>query len=125
MGPTRNTVQRDIILKTVNSMHNHPTAEDVYNAVICVDPHISKGTVYRNLALLSAAGQIRKIAMPGTDPDRYDFNLSQHYHAVCRKCGRIIDVYGRGGKPDVQFSEDFMIEDIDLVFSGLCANCCN
>ena len=125
MKATRNTVQRELILNTVRSMTSHPSAEEVYDSVALKDCHISKGTVYRNLALLSDMGEIRKIPMPGTCPDRYDFNLLQHYHAVCRKCGRIIDVYGREGKPDVQFSEDFMIEDIDLVFSGLCANCCN
>ncbi len=124
MTNTRNTVQRELILTTVRSMDCHPTAEEVYDRVAAVDGHISKGTVYRNLALLSSMGRIRKVCMPGTSPDRYDFNLEPHYHAICRKCGKIVDVGCTLQEKCIYFHEPFMVEDVDLVFSGLCGDCC-
>lgn len=123
MAVTRNTVQREIVLSTVLSMCNHPSAEEVYDSVSKVDSHISKGTVYRNLALLSLAGKIRKIAMPGTLADRYDFNLKPHFHAVCRKCGKIIDVCCKERAEGFSFSEPFKVEGMELVLSGLCSEC--
>ena len=85
MAITRNTMQRQVILDSVRSMHTHPSAEEVYDVVVEKDSRISKGTVYMNLGLLSQTGQIRKIPMPGTLADRNDFNLAPHHHAICRK----------------------------------------
>ena len=123
MKATRNTVQRELILNTVRSMTSHPSAEEVYDIVAIKDCHISKGTVYRNLAILSDMGEIRKIPMPGTLADRYDFNLSPHHHAICRKCGKIVDVYAQDMARQVRFDEDFSVEQVDLVFTGLCSDC--
>ena len=58
----RNTIQRQLVLDTVRSMHNHPDAEQVYSEIVKEHPHISKATVYRNLNLLSEQGQIKKVA---------------------------------------------------------------
>lgn len=123
MKATRNTVQRELILNTVRSMTSHPSAEEVYDIVAIKDCHISKGTVYRNLALLSDMGEIRKIPMPGTSPDRYDFNLSPHYHAICRKCGKIVDVYTDLDEKNILLYSNFKVENVDIVVSGLCEDC--
>ena len=123
MKATRNTVQRELILNTVRSMTSHPSAEEVYDIVAIKDCHISKGTVYRNLAILSDMGEIRKIPMPGTCPDRYDFNLSPHYHAICRKCGKIVDVYTDLDEKNILLYSNFKVENVDIVVSGLCEDC--
>ncbi len=123
MKATRNTVQRELILNTVRSMTSHPSAEEVYASVVSHDSRISKGTVYRNLALLSDMGEIRKIPMPGICPDRYDFNLLPHYHAVCRKCGKIVDVHADLDEKKAFLSGKFKIESVDIVISGLCEDC--
>ena len=123
MKATRNTVQRELILNTVRSMTSHPSAEEVYDIVAIKDCHISKGTVYRNLAILSDMGEIRKIPMPGTSPDRYDFNLSPHYHAICRKCGKIVDVYTDLDEKNILLYSNFKVENVDIVVSGLCEDC--
>ena len=46
---TRNTVQRQIVLQAVRSLHDHPTADSVYAVIAAEHPSISKATVYRNL----------------------------------------------------------------------------
>ena len=55
---TRNTVQRQIVLQAVRSLHDHPTADSVYAVVAAEHPSISKATVYRNLNQLALQGEI-------------------------------------------------------------------
>ena len=42
---TRNTLQKDIILRAVNKLRDHPTADMVYEEVVREYPRISKATV--------------------------------------------------------------------------------
>ena len=56
----RNSKQRQLILDTLRSVHNHPTAEDVFQMVREKNPTISLGTVYRNLNLLVDNGDMQK-----------------------------------------------------------------
>lgn len=53
----RNTKQRKLVLDAVRQSYNHPTADEIYNAVREQDDKISRGTVYRNLNLLADAGR--------------------------------------------------------------------
>lgn len=61
----RNTKQRKLVLDAVRQSYNHPTADEIYNAVRAQDDKISRGTVYRNLNLLADAGEILSIKTPG------------------------------------------------------------
>ena len=61
----RNTKQRKLVLDAVRQSYNHPTADEIYNAVREQDDKISRGTVYRNLNLLADAGEILSIKTPG------------------------------------------------------------
>lgn len=60
----RNTKQRKLVLDAVRQSYNHPTADEIYNAVREQDDKISRGTVYRNLNLLADAGEILSIKTP-------------------------------------------------------------
>ncbi len=83
--------QRESILRYLRSTDSHPTAEAVYQKILPENPNISLATVYRNLTLLAEIGEIQKITMLD-GPDRYDGNISPHYHFVCRECGAILDL---------------------------------
>ena len=62
----RNTRQRRLVLDAVRALHNgHPTADDVFVEVRRHDGRISRGTVYRNLSLLSDEGMIQQLKTPG------------------------------------------------------------
>ena len=121
----RNTIQRTLVLETVNRLQSHATAEEVYQAIAQEHPHISKGTVYRNLNQLAEEGQIQKLEMP-EGPDRFDHLLHPHYHAKCSRCGRVLDVemdYLKDLAHQVKDSHGFAIEGHNLVFTGLCSRC--
>ncbi|MFT3950443.1 MAG: transcriptional repressor [Oscillospiraceae bacterium] len=121
----RNTVQREIILQTVRSLHNHPTAEALYRRVAESHPHISRATVYRNLKTLSDAGLVNHVRMYD-GADRYDFQTHQHYHFQCERCGGVFDI---DVKPDADFTAaiadtaGFEIHACQTVFSGFCPDC--
>ena len=120
--------QREEIIKVVKDLYTHPTAEDIYMIVKAKDPSISRSTVYRNLGGLVDDGQINKIAM-AVGPDRYDYHREAHNHAICVKCGKVID-----------FDYDFNINEIKkrildqtgieiagngIALEGLCDSCKN
>ena len=74
----RNTRQRKLVLDAVRQSYNHPTADEIYNAVREQDDKISRGTVYRNLNLLADAGEILSIKTPGGS--RFDRTIEPHAH---------------------------------------------
>ncbi len=121
----RNTIQRKLVLDAVREL-NHPDAEQVYARIVKEHPHISKATVYRNLNLLAAQNDIRKIET-GEGPDRFDCRLPEHYHLRCRVCGKLIDA--DLPVPDYTDEADrrdgFTIERLNLEFIGICSECKN
>ena len=42
--------QRELVLEAVKSVKTHPTADMVYDSLREENPHLSLGTVYRNLS---------------------------------------------------------------------------
>lgn len=125
MNVKRNTIQRALVLDAVNRLKCHATADDVYHMVISEHPHISKGTVYRNLKILSEGGEIQRLEVPG-GADRFDHRCHNHYHARCLGCGRVFDVE----MEDIEDLESkiydvhgFTICGHDLMFKGLCPEC--
>ena len=119
----RNTKQRQIVLNAVRSRCDHPTAEQIYAQVKEIDPKISLGTVYRNLALLAEEGQILSIKL--SDADRFDLTVKGHDHFICLECGGVFDMIGKYDLiPDNTSTEDgFLISSHQTIIKGLCPNC--
>ena len=121
----RNTVQRSLVLEAVRGLRCHATAEEIYDMIVKKHPSISRGTVYRNLILLSDIGEIRKMAMPN-GADRYDHLCYEHYHARCVKCGRVFDVemeYIVDLENNIQDTHGFKFTGHDVIFRGICQEC--
>lgn len=103
---------------------SHPTADAIYHVVKAELPHISLGTVYRNLKLLSHAGHILEIEIAG-GPNRYDFRTEHHYHFHCEGCGRVIDVdlpYQHHIDEDLS-AMGFAVSRHAIQFYGRCSDC--
>ncbi len=120
--------QREEIIKVVNELYTHPTAEEIYMIVKAKDPGVSRSTVYRNLGELVENNVINKISML-VGPDRYDAIKEVHNHAICTKCGKVFD-----------FEYDFEYEKIrnaiekqtgveisnkGIALDGICSSCKN
>lgn len=117
--------QREAILRYLKGRTDHPNAEQIYTHLRREDPKLSLGTVYRNLALLEATGQIRQVSI-GTGPDHYEEAREAHSHFLCTKCGRILDVDFRLSPEMTAYAcerADGTIEDADIRFYGICGEC--
>lgn len=125
MKELRNTKQREEVLHSVKALCNHPSAEEVYAHVRTNNPNISKGTVYRNLNLLTDLNEISKVEMPGNEPDRFDVRTDNHHHAFCRICKKLYDF-----ELDEDLSikghivdKEFLSEKSQLILTGICQDC--
>ena len=80
--------------------------------------------VYRNLALLSELGEIKKLTT-GDGADHFDGNVSPHQHVICKKCHRILDLELNNQDYMRQASSQFSgeIESCTSYFYGTCADC--
>ena len=120
-----NTIQRSLVLDSVNRLKSHATADEVYAEVAATHPNISKATVYRNLNLLSEMGMIRKLEIPG-GADRFDHICKEHCHVKCEKCGRVFDIeipYIDGLDNRVENRNGFELTGYDILFRGICPGC--
>ena len=124
-GGIRMTPQRYAILQYLMESHDHPTADDIYRALSPQYPSLSVATVYNNLKVFIDAGLVRELTY-GDDSSRFDADLSDHYHAICTKCGTMVDFE----HPPIKDVEEAAAVSTGLsVFGhrmevyGLCATC--
>ncbi len=91
MQRIKRSKQRQTIYRVLKGTRTHPTAEWVYERVREEMPHISLGTVYRNLKILKQQGKILELDF-GEGVSRYDAFVTTHYHFVCERCGLVKDL---------------------------------
>ena len=91
MAARKYSRQRESIKDFLATRKDHPTADMVYQNVRRQNPNISLGTVYRNLTLLAESGEINRLNM-GDGVDHFDADTSPHYHLLCTKCGKVVDL---------------------------------
>jgi len=121
---TRMTKQRMIIMDELRKTRSHPTADEIYSRVRARLPRISLGTVYRNLDIFAAAGDILKLDSVGSTR-RFDAFTDPHQHIRCIECGRVGDVEPFQ-YPDVFRSlcvPEFTITSVRIDFDGVCDAC--
>lgn len=121
----RNTIQKELVREAVFQMRSHVTADEVYEYIKNEHPSIGKGTVYRNLGILSEEGQIRRVEIPN-GPDRFDFTLKDHYHVRCVKCGTVKDVdmdIIDNLQKRIHDNHGMRFLDYDILFKGICEEC--
>lgn len=103
----------------------HPTADTVYNLLKDDNPHLSLGTVYRNLNLLVETGSLIKLNVP-SGCDRFDATTAPHFHLICENCGEVFDAKQDMFKKIeklISVETGFMPSDESLVINGMCTKC--
>lgn len=122
---TRMTKQRQVILEELSCVCSHPTADEVYSMVRERIPHISLGTVYRNLDLLVESKQILKLESAGSTR-RYDANITPHSHVRCISCGSICDISTVDvpvAMPINVLENGYTVLNVRVEYDGLCPKC--
>lgn len=119
------TKQRQAVLRVIRAADEHLTANEVFEDARHLLPGISFATVYNSLRYLKQEGLIGEVSF-GNDASRYDRNLTRHDHAICRECGKLVDlelsIPGGLIKEAAKLSR-FEAESIELTLHGLCPEC--
>lgn len=117
----RNTWQKQAVYEALCAL-DHPTATEVYDKVRMSYPGVSRGTVFRVLGGFARGGKVRKLQLSDSDV-RFDFRTEPHYHARCRNCGAVCDVFLTIPAVPHTLSDGFEIDGYELEFFGLCRDC--
>ena len=119
------TPQRQAVLRVITESAEHPTANEIFEAARRQLPSISFATVYNSLKYLKAAGLIREINF-GKGSSRYDRETARHDHAVCSRCGKLVD-FDLAETPRLIRAaarrSRFKPESIHLTLVGVCPGC--
>ena len=117
------TPQRLAIIKYLDGNKQHPSAEEIYEALSDNFPTMSVATVYNVLEFLKRTNRVKEIHI---DPEkrRFDPDTTEHHHAICIKCKKVFDIYQKIELPDLyQYLPDFDILDAQLTIHVLCPEC--
>lgn len=117
--------QRESIKIGLEKFCIHPSAEELYMNLKPNNPNLSLATVYRNLNQLAKTGEIKKIeGLSGQI--HYDHNTEEHFHMICMKCDRIIDLQSSMAeslKKELKSQEEFEVLTYDILVKGICKKC--
>ena len=120
----RHTRQLEAIWEAIKDETSHPTADQIYEKVRSVIPHISMGTVYRNLQKLVAEEKLQVLTLGRMQ--RFDPTVQRHEHFICEKCARVYDVFVESREniltPPLPH-EGFTVTSHQLALYGICKNC--
>lgn len=118
------TPQRQMIYAHLLGRYDHPNAEMVYQALKPENPHLSKMTVYNVLSALVEHRLVERVHIEN-DEMRYDADMSFHAHFRCRKCEKIFNVFpeARHLQSYIKLPAGCSVEDEQLVYYGVCAEC--
>lgn len=121
------TKQREVVLQVIRDAEEHLTANEVFDHAKQLLPGISFATVYNSLRYLKEAGHIAEISF-GNGASRFDSMTSRHDHAICTKCGKLVDMELDLPAELVRMAAEyskFKPESVELTLRGLCPNCSN
>lgn len=79
------------VLAALREAACHPTAAQLYEAVRLRYPSMGRATVYRALQRLEAAGLAVEAGRDSLGR-HYDARTERHDHAICTRCGRVLDL---------------------------------
>jgi Fur family peroxide stress response transcriptional regulator len=117
------TPQRIAILDYLDGNEQHPSADDIYQAVSRNFPTMSFSTVYTTLAALKEKGVLVELTLdPGKK--RYDPDTENHSHMICVSCRRIVDISGEHRLDLAESAKhDFSVIRSYIEVHGLCPEC--
>lgn len=122
LGLTR---QREAVLRVIRESNIHLTASEVFAAAKQMLPTISFATVYNSLRYLKESGHIAEIQF-GNGASRFDRITHRHDHALCTRCGKLVDIeidMPAGLVEQAEQESDFEAISVELTLRGICPEC--
>jgi Fur family ferric uptake transcriptional regulator len=89
---SRITQARRIVFEHVFARHDHFRADDLAAELASGPNHVSRGTVYRTLDLMTEAGLVQKIRDQDVHAHyEHIFGHGRHHHLICEDTGEFIE----------------------------------
>ena len=111
--------QRELIARNLKNRSDHPSADMVYASVREQMPHISLGTVYRNLKDMTACGEAISFMVDGKE--HFDGRNTPHIHLCCSRCGSIVERLVIPEELQLLAGDSFKVENV--ILQGICESC--
>lgn len=123
----RNTVERFFVLEEIYSLAMPVDVETLHKLVCEEFGAVSLTTVYNSLDLFIETGLVRRIELVSGGMQFYERKLGQvpRGFVICRECGKLKAVTIENSIAEVtgKLPHRFVLEDVTLVASGICASC--
>lgn len=122
LGLTR---QREVVLEVIRNAPEHMTANEVFSKAKAKVTSISFATVYNSLRYLKEAGLIAEIQF-GNGASRFDRMTSRHDHAICTRCGMLVDIQIDHPQDLLERAatlSNFKPEALEFTLRGVCPEC--
>ena len=118
------SVQRLAVMEYLMMHHTHPTADEIYSALIQKIPTLSKTTVYNTLKLFVEHGAVRMLTIDEKNA-MFDADTSSHAHFLCTCCNKVYDLSLNASKLHrcVVIPENFNVEEVSVYVRGICKAC--
>ncbi len=119
------TKQRQSVLRVIRESDKHMSANEVFEDARRLLPGISFATVYNSLRYLKTEGLIGEIRF-GADATLYDRKLTRHDHAICTRCGTLVDIEMEHPQELVELAAGivrFKPESLEFTLRGICSDC--
>ncbi|MEW6573551.1 MAG: Fur family transcriptional regulator [Bacillota bacterium] len=84
------TAERKAVIEAICSLHDHFSAEELFDRIKARGGKASRASVYRALELLVESDLLRKLDL-GVNRNYYERHFETHHHLVCTSCGRVIE----------------------------------
>jgi Fur family peroxide stress response transcriptional regulator len=113
-----------IIDMMIEKGHLHPSAGLVFEEARKKLSGLSLSTVYATLQEFYGRGIFKKLEFDRME-NRFDRNVNEHLHLICRKCGNILDfpLPDRLDNSELERISGFKITDSRLEYYGICGEC--
>jgi len=123
----RVTRARAEVFARVMKRHDHFRADELVAECARSRERVSRGTVYRTLALMEEAGFVHTVR-DGEAHRHYEhvYGHTRHDHMVCRRCGRFVEFENAAIGEAIERScraLQFEADERRLVVFGVCAGC--
>jgi len=122
----RLTPQRLAICQLLAESDEHPTAQDIFEALKPRFPSLSLATVYNTLETLVSLGVVHALGQAGDAKMHYDGDTEPHVNLVCISCHSIIDLpsqYVAALQDEVHTNSGYHLIGASVMYYGLCPKC--
>ncbi|WP_067932341.1 Fur family transcriptional regulator [Alicyclobacillus kakegawensis] len=118
------TAPRRAVLEVIRQSREHPTANDIMDALAQRGERYAYATIYNSLRYLADHGLIRELNI-GNGITRYDGRMEEHQHVVCSRCGAIAeaDVDTAELVRQIEAETGYKVHSLNVHLTGLCPAC--